>query len=187
MKAKLLIFVCTYIFVQSISAQSFDFRNTNWGMDSLQVKKVENSSITKSKKNVLVYNCKIADYSAEVIYNFTLTNKLYEASYFMTFDQKNPQISVNAFLSFQEILNQKYGTPIKVKANTINGKVLTQEEWATNLISNNLNLETTWKNDKTKVTMSLFNLNDVLYIDINYSSLLINNVDERKAELKKNL
>ena len=172
-----------------LNAQNFDFRNTKWGMDSLAVKKAEVSTLQFSKKKSLVYNGKLGDIDARIVYDFTSSNKLYHAAYYITLDEKNPQQSVNTFLLLQESLTKKYKDPYLKLISTINGKVLKQEEWASNLISDNLNFETKWKTDKTNISLSLFSINDVLCIEINYYSIENDskNSEERKALIYKEL
>lgn len=181
----LLIFIMAICY--SLNAQNSDFRDTKWGMDTIQVKKVEVAKLYQSKKNSLLYNGKLYDLDTKIIYNFTLSRKLYHAAYIITLDSKNPQIYVTTFIMLQDLLTQKYKAPFDKKVTTINGKVITQEEWASNLISDNLNLETKWKNDKTAITLSIYSINDELSIEINYNSLEINNSEEQKTEIIKDL
>ncbi len=176
----------------NLNAQNFDFRNTKWGMDSVQVKKAEASKLIFSKKNNLIYSGKLGELDAKIVYNFNLSNKLYHSSYLINFGNnasKNPYTYVNDFLMLQEILAKKYSDPYSKVSTTINGKVITQEEWASNLISDNLYLETKWKTDRTDIILSLFSINDELYIEVNYTSLEpgINQSDEIKMQMLKDL
>lgn len=173
----------------TITAQSYDFRKTNWGMDTLQVKKAEVAKFVLSKKNRLVYEGKLGDWETSIDYYFNKYNKLYHASYFVTLDSQNPQTFVNAFLLLKELLDKNYKAPYREKISTINGKAITEEEWASNLISDNLNLETSWRTDKTIIALSLFSINDKLYLEINYNSIGSDQEisDEQKEEMSKDL
>ena len=172
-----------------LQAQNFDFRYTKWGMDTLQVKKAEVSHLTFSKKYSLIYNGKLGDLDTRIVYDFTSSNQLYHAAYYITLDDKNPQMYVNTFLMIQELLTKKYKEPYNKMVSSINGKILTQDEWASNLISDNLNLETKWKTDRTDIILSLFSINDVLCIEINYSSIEKGNKnsEEKKILISKEL
>ncbi|MEI6854027.1 MAG: hypothetical protein WCL06_14370, partial [Bacteroidota bacterium] len=79
--------------------------------------------------------------------------------------------------------------PYSKVSTTINGKVITQDEWASNLISDNLNLETKWKNDRTNVILSLFSINDQLILEINYYSIAAEKkmAEDKKQDLIKDL
>ncbi|NVN95442.1 MAG: hypothetical protein HXX18_09195 [Bacteroidetes bacterium] len=174
LKNLLLIVLTSSLLFSNLSAQNFDFRSTKWGMDSLQVRKSEKTKFVYSKKNTLVYAGKIADMEAKIIYNFNSSNQLFRAFYNIALsnkDSKNPTNSVNAYLMFQDLLTTKYSEPFSKRSSTINGKELKQEEWASNLISDNLTLETKWKNENTEITLTLFSINDELFIEIIYATL----------------
>ena len=187
MNAKVIVTAMLLVLIQGVRAQNFDFRSINWGMDSTKVKSSENSNLLQAKSNSLLYNGKLGDLNAEIVYNFTSTNKVFNAYYLVDFNKKNPQTAVNSFITMRDLLNQKYGKAYKVNISTINGKAITQDEWASNLISDNLNMQISWKNDKTNIMLSLYCLNDELFIDVNYTSLILNNKDEKKELLKKDL
>jgi len=187
MKAKTFLIILIVAISYSLTAQNADFRNVKWGMDSLQVKKVEVAKFVQSKRNFLVYEGTLGTLDTKIIYNFSLNHKLFNATYCINSDSKNPQASVNNFLIFQGLLTQKYKTPYEIKTSTINGKVISQDEWAFNLISDNLILETSWKTMSTKITLSLYSLNDELFLEINYSSLDIHSNDGQKELITKDL
>jgi hypothetical protein len=182
MKSKIfLVVIFLFPLLNSLTAQNFDFRKTKWGMDTLQVKKAEISKLIYSKKKTLVYMGKIGDMDAKIIYNFNSSNQLYRGIYNIAFNNnvsKNPSNSVNNYLMFQDLLTIKYGEPANKKSATINGKELKQEDWASNLVSDNLTLETKWENPQTEITLTLYSINDELYLEIIYTSL--------EKELKEN-
>ncbi|MGC1389579.1 MAG: hypothetical protein WA816_00930 [Bacteroidales bacterium] len=184
-------FVAAFILAiaNCLTAQSYDFRKANWGMDSTQVKKAEKSKLVLSKQNCLIYNGKLGDWDTNIDYYFTRSNQLFHAAYFISIDSQNPQSFVNAFLLLQELLTINYKNPYNKKFSTINGKVITEDDWASNLISDNLNLETSWRTDKTDIVLSLFSLNDKLYLEINYTSIGSDNIikEEQKKEILKDL
>jgi hypothetical protein len=187
------VIIISVIFVltinNSLKAQSFDFRNANWSMDSLKVKKSETSKLVFSNRNSLIYKGDLGNWSAEIVYTFTESNQLYHANYLLNLDSKNPQEDINTFLILQESLSKKYKAPYNNIMKTINGKVITQDEWASNLISDNLNLLTKWKTDKTEIVLSLFSINDKLYIQIDYTSIEYEkkNREEKKKRLLEEL
>jgi len=171
------------------NAQSFEFRNSKWGINSTQVQKNETSKLLHSQKDQLVYDGKLNDWDAKIIYSFTPLNQLYHSGYLVVLDNKNPQDYVNAYLLLQETLTKKYAEPSNKKSTTINGKVIDQEEWASNLVSDNLSLSTTWKYENTNIVLSLFNVNDGFYLEVNYTSADADkkNNENKKIELIKDL
>jgi len=190
MKTQILL---TVIIVSVIStgsmAQNFDFRNTKWGMDTLQVKRAEISKLAFSKNNSLVYNGKLGDLDTRIVYDFNLSNQLCHTAYLIIVNSKNPQTYVSTFLLLQELLTKKYKEPYFKITSTINGKVINQDEWASNLISDNLNLETKWRSGKTDIVLSLFSINDILNIEINYTVIETDkkDIEEKNAEMLKGL
>jgi hypothetical protein len=187
MKTRVFIAICMFATSQFLGAQNFDFRNATWGMDSSQVKQSEKAKYVDSKNSRIIYTVKLDNLDAKIFYYFTSGNQLYKAFYIMSLESKNPSIYVKNYLMMQELLSEKYHTPYRKSANTINGRTITQEEWGSNMVSDNLNLETKWKTDKTDIGLSLYSLSDELILEISYTSLVFekkSDMDKRKVLLK---
>jgi hypothetical protein len=191
MKTKTLLvsFLLFILIGNNLMSQNFDFRNVNWGADSAQIKNNETGKMISSRNNSLQFIGKLGDWDVRILYYYGTDNQLWRAAYVLKLGDKDPQAYVNAFLMIQSILTNKYKDPYSKVTSTINGKVITQDEWATNLISDNLNLETRWKNDKTNIVLTLFSINDDLTIEINYNSIAADKKhnDEKRQELLKDL
>jgi hypothetical protein len=174
---------------QDLAAQTFDFRNTTWGMDSLQVKKAETARYISSNTNSITYTGRLNDLDAKIVYEFTSGGQLYQTFYLISLNSSNPSLYVNNFLLLQDLLTTKYKDPYKVLTATINGKVITQDEWASNLNSDNLNLETRWKNDRTDIVLSLYSVSDGFWIERRYTSLEFDKRadTEKKSSILKDL
>ncbi len=173
----------------TLSAQNYDFRNVTWGMDTIQVRNSETSQFLYSKNSSLIFQGKLSDFDAKVVYDFSSSNQLYQAFYLITLNSKTPALYVKNYQMLQELLTKKYAEPKSRSAFTINGKIITQDEWASNLISDNLNLETHWKTGRTDITLFLYSINDELCIEIRYTSIdfLKKADEEKKVNLLKNL
>ncbi|MEI7660862.1 MAG: hypothetical protein WCK34_01630 [Bacteroidota bacterium] len=187
--AKLIAAFFVLVLVLNASGQNPDFRNSNWGMDSAMVKRYETASFIDSKNNSLVFSGKLSNLDAKIVYDFTASNQLYQAFYLIRLNSKTPSLYVKYFQLFQELITKKYSEPLKKSAFTINGKAITPDEWASNLISDNLNLETKWKTEKTDIDLFLYSINDELYIEIRYASLDYTKKadEEKKVEILKSL
>ena len=156
----------------------------------MQVKNSETAAFLYSKGNSLVYTGKLSNLDTKIVYDFTpADNQLYQSFYIVNLNSKNPSLYVKNFLMLQELLTTKYSQPVKKSAITINGKTITQDEWASNLISDNLNLETKWKNENTEISLSLYSINDELLIEIRYTSLVYSKKadEEKKVKILKDL
>ncbi|MEI7725882.1 MAG: hypothetical protein WCK09_12305 [Bacteroidota bacterium] len=177
----LFIAICMFASSQYLCAQNFDFRNVTWGMDSSHVKQAEKAKYIDSKNNRIVYSVKLDNQDAKIFFYFTSGNQLYKAFYMMNLESKNPSVFVKNYLMMQELLTEKYHAPYSNSAKTINGRTITPEEWASNLVSDNLNLETKWKTDKTDIGLCLYSLSDELILEISYTSLEF----EKKSDIEK--
>ena len=166
-------------------AQNNDIRNTKWGADTAQVKKSETAKQVFSKKNNMVFTEKTGDMDTRIMYDFNAANQLIHVAYLITLDNKDPQAYVNNYVMLEEVLTKKYGTPYIKNTTTINGIVIKQDDWASNLLSDNLYLNIKWKNDKTDISLALFNVNDMLHIEINYNSieLIKKDSEDKKKQL----
>ncbi|MEI6764886.1 MAG: hypothetical protein WCM76_04540 [Bacteroidota bacterium] len=190
MKSKSVYFaLLLFVISNSLMSQTFDFRNTKWGMDTTMVKKAEASKLVIVKKNHFVYKGKLNDWDAKIIYDFNSAGLLYHASYDLTLDSKIPSAYVDTYLMLQELLTRKYKEPYSSISTSINGKTLKQDEWAFNLISDNLSLETKWKSNNTDIVLTLYSINDELFIEISYTSIDQNNKEKEaiKSEILKAL
>ncbi len=190
MKTKIFLFASFFLLIGNLlMAQNFDFRNVKWGADSTQIAKSETGKMAASPNNSMQLKGKLGDWDARIIYYLGSNNQLWHATYMVRPEDTNPQTFVNTFLLIQSSLTSKYKEPYSKVSTTINGKVITQDEWASNLISDNLNLETKWKNDRTNVILSLFSINDQLILEINYYSIAAEKkmAEDKKQDLIKDL
>src|SRR5580765_3092081 len=95
-------------------AQSTDFRNFNWGSSIVQVKSGERSNpILKIRDNQLFYDDKLAGSDCQVIYIFNDNNKLISGNYTFTRKYPNPQLYLQDYDVFKNLLTEKYGKPTK--------------------------------------------------------------------------
>jgi len=173
--------VCMIAISQLLTAQTFDFRNVNWGMDSAQVKKAEKARYIDSKNNRIMFAGKLDNLDTKIFYYLTSSNQLYKAFYMISMESKNPSDYVKNYLMLQKLLSEKYHSPYSQVVHTINGRTITQEDWGSNLVSDNLNLETKWKTLRSDIVLSLYSLNDELFIEISYASLEF----EKKSDQEK--
>jgi len=185
MKTRIII-IASILFAISYSAhaQSFDFRKARWGMDSIQVKNSEQARFITSKNNWMMFSGKMENMDTKIYYYFTSSNQLYRSYYLINMDSRNPSLYVNTFLLLQQLLTEKYHEPFSKSAITINGKIITQDEWASNLISDNLNLETKWKTDKTEIILSLYSISDEMYMEISYTSVVYAKKSDQETRAK---
>ena len=167
------------------SSQS-DFRNFSWGSSFSDVQNGEKATfVNKDKDDLLVYSDQVAGSDCDVLYQFNDNNKLVNGSYIFTKKYTNPQLYIEDFNKFKNLLILKYGSP-----------QLEKEDWATNISQRNkesfgqaisdgnLSLITAWTTPKTIVKITLVTINNKPSLQIHYTSKSLSEM-ENKEDLKK--
>ncbi len=185
MKIKNIVIIIGMVFIYGVAnAQTNDFRSLNWGMDLTKVKSLETCKLVSEHPSRIYYDCTIADIKGQIVYTFTTTDLLMRAKYFFTPEYTNINFYLKDYKLFQELLTKKYGTPTQNNIVTINKTTLAENEWASNLLSGNLRLETVWKTGRTDIFLTVSKFNDQYVIQIDYISPEMSKVD---FELKRDI
>ena len=190
MKIKRILIIVGLVFMYDVAtAQTTDFRNLNWGMELSKVKSLETCRLVTELPSRVYYDCTIADIKGQIVYTFTTTDLLMRAKYFFTPEYTNINFYIKDYKLFQDLMTSKYGTPSKVNIVTINKNTITESEWAPNLLTGNLRLETIWKTDRTEIYLTLSKFNDQYVVQVDYISPEMSKVDFelRKEILSKSL
>ncbi len=186
---KILIIIGLVFIYDVVTAQTNDFRNLNWGMELSTVKSLETCRLVTELPSRVYYDCTIADIKGQIVYTFTTTDLLMRAKYFFTPEYTNINFYIKDYKLFQELLTNKYGAPAQNNVVTINKTTITENEWAPNLLTGNLRLETIWKTGRTDVLLTLSKFNDQYVVQIDYISPELSKVDyeTRKEIIAKSL
>ena len=92
--------------------QSTDFRGFNWGASLAQVQSQERSRlVVKIKDDELEYEDLLAGSDCDVIYIFNDNDKLIGGNYVFTKKYSNPELYMQDYNRFKDLLTQKYGKP----------------------------------------------------------------------------
>lgn len=181
--------ICTVIFTLfligtgSINAQA-DFRNSNWGATSAQVKASESHKLISENLVRISYDCELADIKGKLVYSFTHSNKLLRTKYLLTPEYTNTNYYIRDYKMFEELLLQKYGKMQGQTASSLSGPVLKESDWPVQLASGNLRIETKWGNSKTNILLTLSNIGGNPVIQIDYMSKEINEMDLQEKKKK---
>lgn len=158
------------IAVQTVVAQSFDFRKTKWGMSLADVKKIETCKIISEAPRKVVYECTLAENETKLIYAFSGTDKLTRSKYFITPDYINMIFYIRDFRMYEELMTQKYGKPTVISPKAINKGQIPEDEWAGYLSAGELQVEIKWDLPDTEIFMTLSKMGDKPAIQIDYIS-----------------
>lgn len=190
MKIKKILIIIGLVFIYDVvTAQTNDFRNLDWGMELSKVKSLETCRLVTELPSRVYYDCTIADIKGQIVYTFTTTDLLMRAKYFFTPEYTNINFYIKDYKLFQELLTSKYGAPAQNNVVTINKNTISENEWAPNLLTGNLRLETIWKTGRTDIFLTLSKFNDEYVVQIDYISPEMSKVDyeTRKEILSKSL
>jgi hypothetical protein len=165
-----------------------DFRGFSWGSLLSQVKSNEKSAFVRQEKDdVLTYDDQLAGSDVFVNYQFNDNNKLVSGTYTFTKKYSNPQLYIQDYAKFRDLLTTKYGNPI-----------LNREEWRGNITpyekenygqaisDGELTLYSVWRTPRSEIKISLFTRNNVPFLEIYYTAKSLDEL-ENKEELQKAL
>jgi len=92
--------------------QKTDFRLSRWGMDKVQVQKLETAKISKNTDKYLGFQESFLNKKVYILYSFK-ASKLYQGAYILLEDHANKNKYITEFEIFKDYLTQRYGDPKK--------------------------------------------------------------------------
>lgn len=109
----LVAWLCQLAIAESTAQSQHALREVDWGMSRSEVVAAEKPrQPTENRPDRLRYtNVKLDDKSYALNYEFR-NNKLVVAEYYFRSNKATRQSAINAYLSFNEILTEKYGQPL---------------------------------------------------------------------------
>ncbi len=190
MKKLLLVVIALITFVRLSISQTTekDFRDFAWGSSFNQVKENETAKFISQDTNSLVtYDDHLAAYDVEVNYQFNEDDKLVSGTYNFTKKHSNPQLYIEDYGIFKNLLTIKYGEPN-----------LNKEEWSSNTTPNDkqnygqaiadghLSLYSVWETKRSLIKIILSSSNNRPFLQIHYTTKSLDEL-ENKVELRKAL
>lgn len=183
--------LCTLLMgglICSASAQSNDFRGFIWGSSIEKVQADEKVNlIYKLKNDELEYEDKLAGSDCNVIYIFNDNNKLVSGNYFFTKKYSNPQLYIQDYNKFKELLAEKYGKPASEKETWSTHMPVTEKHnFGQAVADGNLSLNTVWTTERSQIKIALISSDKHPSLQIQYMSLSLDEL-ESKEDMKKAL
>jgi hypothetical protein len=186
---KLLLTVMAVISINSLviaQTSTTDFRGFNWGSSPAQVKATEQAHQILTNVNgtddVLVYEDQLAGSDVNIYYQFNDNDKLINGTYFFTKKYTDPQLNLQDYNKFKELLTLKYGKP-----------EIDKEEWSENTVpfekvdygqaisDGYLDLITVWSTNSTIIKVSLLTLNNRPSLQIRYNAKSPGELENKEA------
>jgi hypothetical protein len=105
------------LYADSSQDQSFDFRQSNWGMTKQEITNVEKSQLLDSLNNGIYYSTTIANKDCILFYSFLNSGKLESGGYMFDIEHMNQNDYIDDYTMLKNLLTSKYGKPIEDKTN----------------------------------------------------------------------
>jgi hypothetical protein len=174
-------------FIYGVQAQSADFRGFNWGSSFRNVKLSEAAPLILTTGNdELVYKDILGGSDCNVYYIFNDNDKLESGMYIFTKKYSNPQLYMEDYNNFKNLLTEKYGKPTSEKEYWSSRSLeIEKHNFGQAVADGNLSLNTVWYTDRSTIKIELISsLEHTPSLQIHYTA---NSLDEleNKALLKE--
>jgi len=166
------------------TAPVFDFRQTNWGMSTAQVKSTEKNKPITDKNQMLVYEGQVSGFDCWIGYIF-LDDKLVRAKYLFIQEHSNKTDYIQDYKKIQNILTSKYGEPTADDVLWSNDLYKSDpQEWGMAICIGHLKYYCKWETDATKILLALSGENYKIDFQTEYVSVAHKELIERENKQK---
>ena len=159
-----------------------DFRNTNWGITSEQVRMLESARLVLDNGKMLSYEGMVAGLPCQIVYIF-INNQLVNGHYFFKSPQGDDKAPIQSYDRLKTAVSEKYGTPVlddaKWKSDTYKGQ---SDKVGLAIKSGQLSLATEWETSSTEVWLFLTGENSQIKLSMKYVSKLLGGLTEEDKE-----
>lgn len=156
---------------ESTKAQNGDFRSANWGDTIEKVKASETAEYlgvsTNEAGTMMVYEGKVADYNANIVYYFDTNGNLYQGVYDLTDSYNQGSMYITIYNSLKDALASKYGSP--ATDNVVKQSHLADRTDEGNaLVLGYTTYATRWNADNQTIYLGMSSINYDVFITIQY-------------------
>ncbi|HCO48816.1 MAG TPA: hypothetical protein DIT55_05120 [Spirochaetaceae bacterium] len=184
MKRKIIVFFSILFTINSLFAQTKDFRSINWGMNRDQIKAIEKEKILLETEKYVAYETKVSGFPVWLVYNF-INDKCVNSRYMIKVEHANDTLFVDDYKKLKSLLIKVYGNPIEDETIWKDDLYKDDEtEYGMALSIGDLFYYTNWENDKTFISLELGGDNyEIDHFIIFYDSKEFSSLaEEKKAE-----
>ena len=189
MKALLAVSIFIIVHTQSFSQTINDFRGFSWGNSLAQIESNEKAKlILKDKDDALEYDDQIAGSDCIVIYTFNDNDKFISGAYVFTKNYSNPQLYVQDYNKFKQVLIQKYGKPkndLKNWTSESSGQ-LDKDKIPQSVAQGLMSLSADWETDRSLIKIDLIYSNNKPSLRIHYTTKNLAELEDQE-QLKQAL
>lgn len=155
----------------AVATKDCDFRSATWG-DSLDtVKALETADYLGTSSDdtgtMLLYEGKVAGYSANVIYYFDTEGKLYQGVYDLTESYNQGSIYISVYDTLKDALSSKYGEP-SIDEIVSNSHLANNTDAGTALSLGYTLYRTHWDSETYDILIGMSSVNYDTFITIQY-------------------
>lgn len=182
MKAYFL-FIAAGLMGSAAAAQTgSDFRGFMWGTSFNDVLANEKATfLFKENDNLLEYKDTLAGSDCNVSYSFNDNNKLISGNYIFTRRYPNPQLYVEDYMMFKNLLISKYGKPVTEKVIWSNNTADTEKHnYGQALADGNLKLITTWTTGRSIIQVIAAGYDKRPTVYIHYTARTLNKLQDAR-------
>ena len=155
-----------------------DFRNTNWGITSEQVKMLESAKLVLDNGRMLSYESVVGGLPCQIVYIF-VNDQLVNGHYFFKSPQGNDNAPIESYDKLKKSISEKYGTPVlddaKWKSDTYKGQ---SDKVGLAIKSGQLTLAAEWGTPSSEVWLFLAGENSQIKLSMKYVSKLLGGLTE---------
>ncbi len=155
-----------------------DFRNTNWGITSDQVKVLEDAKLVMDNGRMLSYDGTAGGLPCQIAYLF-VRNQLTSSRYFFKVEHKVDSLYIRDYETLKEAISEKYGRPrlddATWKDTTYRGR---REMVGLAVRLGHLQLAAQWETPSTEIWLFLVGENSEIKLSMKYMSKLLADIKE---------
>jgi len=159
-----------------------DFRKTNWGITSEQVKILEEAKLVMDNGKMLSYDGTVGGYPCQIAYLF-VQDQLTISHYFFKIDHTADSLYIHDFEKLKKAVSEKYGAP---RLDDATWKDATSrnsnEKLGPAIRAGHVKLATQWETPATEVWLFLGGENSQIKLSMKYVSKLLANMKEDGAK-----
>lgn len=159
-----------------------DFRNTNWGITSEQVKMLETAKLVLDNGRMLSFDGVVGGLPCQIVYIF-VNNQLVNGHYFFKSPQGDDNAPIQSYDILKKAISEKYGTPrlddAKWKSDTYKGQ---SDKVGVAIKSGQLSLAAEWETASSEVWLFLTGENSQIKLSMKYVSKLLGGLTEEEKE-----
>ena len=162
-----------------------DFRKTNWGITSDQVKALEDAKLVMDNGKMLSYDGTVGGLPCQIAYLF-VKDQLTTSHYFFKVEHAADSLYVRDYQTLKETVSGRYGPPrlddATWKDTTYRGN---SEKVGVAIRSGYLKLAAEWETPTTQIWLFLVGENSEIKLSMKYVSKLLGGIKEEETKEPK--